>query len=176
MTDAAMRQKREIVLWAAALVLGLWLIWRGYARVDALVLVAGMVLAATGFALAAGAIARFRLAAAGPAPGVVLIDEGRIGLFGPMGGGFVDLSTLASVAVSGRPGAEDRAWLLGAEDGSTLVIPFGAVGAERIPDALASLPGLDLAAAAEGAGPIWRAERRERTPLARDGIGSGNSP
>ncbi|MBP7242889.1 hypothetical protein [Amaricoccus sp.] len=166
MTDEAARQKREIVLWTLALCLGLWLIWRGYVRVDALVLVAGMVLAATGFALAAGAIARFRLAAEGPAPGVVLIDEGRIGVFGPTGGGFIDLSTLALVAVSGQPGSGDRAWTLRGEDGTTLVIPFGAVGAERIPDALASLPGLDLAAAAEGAGPIWQADGRVR-PLLR---------
>ncbi|MBP7001915.1 hypothetical protein [Amaricoccus sp.] len=165
MTEAAERAKREVVIWGAALALGLWLVWRGYVRVDVLVLVAGMVLAATGFALAAGAIARLRLAATAPEPGVVLIDEGRIGVFGPTGGGFVDLSTLAAVAVSGDPGGAGRAWVLRSEDGGVLVIPFGAVGAERIPDALASLPGLDLAAAAERAGPVWQAEGRERRRL-----------
>jgi hypothetical protein len=153
----AFARRREAILWAAALVLGLWLIWRGYVRVDALVLVAGMILAATGFALLVGAIARLRLAAGGPGPGVVLIDEGRIGLLGPTGGGFADLSTLAAVEVSGRPGTQDRAWVLHAEDGSTLVIPFGAAGADRLPDALSALPGLDLAAAADREGPVWQA-------------------
>lgn len=157
MSDAARRHKLEIVLWCIALVLGAWLVRRGYMRVDPLVLVAGLFLAAAGFALAAGAIARLRLSASAPAPGVVLIDEGRIGMFGPAGGGFVDLSTLVAVSVTGAPGGEDRAWVLRGEDGSDLVIPFGALGAERIPDALAALPGLDLAAAAERAGPIWRA-------------------
>lgn len=156
--DPVGRAKREVLLWALALGFGMWLIWRGYVRVDVLVLAAGMAFAAAGFALLRGALARLRLAAATPAPGVVMIDEGRIGVFAPAGGGFIDLSALVSVAVAGRPGAADRAWILGAEDGSVLAIPFGAVGAERLPDALAALPGLDLAAAAEREGPIWRAE------------------
>lgn len=158
MADPVARAKREVLLWAAALGLGLWLIWRGYVRVDVLTLAAGVAFAAAGFALLAGALARLRLAATAPAPGVVTIDEGRIGLFAPAGGGFVDLSALVSVAVAGRPGAADRAWILRAEDGGALAIPFGAVGAERLPDALSALPGLDLAAAGEREGLVWRAE------------------
>jgi hypothetical protein len=157
---AAVRRWREVLIWGAALALGLALVWRGYARVEPLALVAGLATAATGFALLRGALARRRLAAAAPGPGVVTIDEGRIGLLGPAGGGYVDLPALASVAVAGRPGAADRAWVLRAEDGAALVIPFGAVGAERLPDALAALPGVDLAAAGARGGVVWRAPGR----------------
>ncbi len=148
---------REAIVWASVLVLGLGLIWRGYARVEIGTLVAGMVAAASGLALLRGARARMRLAAP-PGPGVAVVDEGRIALFGPAGGGFVDLADLASVEVAGE--AEARAWLLRTAAGGALVVPFGAVGAERIPDALAALPGFDLSAAGERSGVVWRAEAR----------------
>jgi hypothetical protein len=153
---AAFGRWREVALWGAALVAGLGLIWRGYARIEPLALVVGIGLAATGFALMRGALGRIRLAATAPGPGVVVVDEGRIGLLGPAGGGFVDLPALTSVAIDGPPGAPDRTWLLRAEDGTALAIPFGAVGAERLPDALSLLPGIDFAAAERGAAVVWR--------------------
>jgi len=173
---AALARRREVLLWGAALVLGIGLIWRGYARLEPLTLVAGMALAATGFALARGALGRMRLAATAPGPGVVVIDEGRIGLLGPAGGGFVDLPALVSVAIAGPPGAPDRAWLLQSEDGGALVVPFGAVGAERLPDALAALPGIDFAAADRGAAVVWRrsAGPGRRIGRATNGDGLGH--
>lgn len=171
---AALGRRREVLLWGAALVLGLGLIWRGYARLEPLTLVAGMALAATGFALGRGALGRLRLAAVAPGPGVVVIDEGRIGLMGPAGGGFVDLPALTSVAIDGPPEAPGRAWVLRAEDASLLVIPFGAVGAERLPDALSALSGIDFAAADRGAAVVWRraaapGRRIARAPNDRSG-------
>lgn len=147
---------REASIWAGALALGLLLVWRGLAREEALVLVGGLALAWIGFALLRGALGRMRLAAP-PGPGVAVVDEGRIGIWGPQGGGFVDLPALVAVEVSGAPGAADRAWVLRSEDGSVLVIPFGAAGAERLPDRLAALPGIDFGAAGRGAeGAVWR--------------------
>lgn len=147
---------REPGLWGGALLLGLLLLWRGYARVEPLVFLLGLALAATGLALLRGALARMRFGDAPAEPGIVAIDEGRIGLMGPEGGGFVDLSDLVSVEVRGR--APHRAWVLVAEDGARLVAPFGAVGAEALPDTLAALPGIDLDAACRGEGRIWTRE------------------
>lgn len=160
----AVARVREPLVWGAALVLGLGLAWRGYARIEPLALVAGTAIAVAGLALLRGALDRRRLAAAAPRPGVVVIDEGRVGLLGPAGGGFVDLPSLVSVAVTGAPGAVDRAWVLVAEDAPELVIPFGAAGAERLPDALAALPGIDFAAADVPGAVLWR--RRAAAPFA----------
>jgi hypothetical protein len=92
-----------------------------------------------------------------PGPGVAVVDEGRIEVWGPQGGGFVDLPTLVSVEVTGAPGTAKRAWVLRSEDGSILVVPFGAAGAGRLPDALAALPGIDFEAAGrQPEGTIWR--------------------
>lgn len=162
---AAFARWREAILWGAALALGLGLVWRGYARVELLTLVAGMALAATGFALLRGALGRMRLAATEAGPGVVVVDEGRIGLLGPTDGGFVDLPALVSVAIAGAPGDPGRAWVLRAEDGSGLVIPFGAVGADALPDALAALPGIDFAAADHGGATVWRRSAPEAPRL-----------
>lgn len=150
------RRWRESLIWAAVLALGLSLVWRGLARGEVLAPVGGLALAGTGFALLRGALGRMRLVAA-PGPGVAVVDEGRIGVWGPQGGGFVDLQALVAVEVSGGPGAADRAWVLRSEDGSVLVIPFGAAGAERLPDGLAALPGIDFGVAARGVdATIWR--------------------
>ena len=153
---AALHRRREALVWGATLALGLALIWRGYARVQPLAFAAGIAAAVAGFALLRGALARMRLAAAAEAPGVVVVDEGRIGLYGPQGGGFVDLAALVAVEVEGGPERPDRAWVLRAEDGAALAIPFGAAGAEALPDALAALPGIDFAAADRDGATLWR--------------------
>ena len=150
----ALQRRRESLVWAVTLAVGLALMWRGYARVEPLVFTAGLGASLVGLALLRGARARLRLGSAAAAPGVVVIDEGRIGLFGPQGGGFVDLAALVAVEVADGP---VRTWVLYAEDGAVLRVPFGATGAERIPDALAALPGLDLATA-DRDGPLWRRE------------------
>ncbi len=152
----ALGRRREALVWGAALALGLALLWRGYARVEPLSFVVGIAVAVAGFALLRGALARMRLAGAAAAPGVVVIDEGRIGLLGPEGGGFVDLAALVAVEIAGGPGRRDRAWVLRGEDGGALVIPFGAVGAAALPDALAALPGIDLDAAGAAGATVWR--------------------
>lgn len=152
---AILVRRREALTWGAVLALGLLAAWRGYLRYDLVLLAGGTLAAAAGVALLRLALLRDRLRSA-PEPGVVLVDEGRIGLLGPEAGGFVDLDGLLEVAVTGAP---DRAWRLTGEEG-VLVVPFGALGAETLPDVLAKLPGIDLEAAARGPAVIWR--RRSR--------------
>ncbi len=98
--------------------------------------------------------------------GVVVIDEARIAYFGPRGGGFVDLPSIVGVEIVTRPHVppdSTHAWVLSAEDGTRLVIPIGAEGADRLFDALSPLPGIDFdagvaAVAARGPGraTMWR--------------------
>lgn len=152
---AGLRRWAEPAIWMGTLGFGLSLLWRGYARLEIVVFVAGMLLTAIGYALLRGAVVRLRLRPTASAPGVVAIDEGRIGHFGPLGGGFVDLPNLVSVSIVGAPGAPQRAWHLLAEDGAALWIPFGAVGAEELIDALSALPGIDFSAADERGATIW---------------------
>ncbi len=138
---------REAFAWSAALAVGLWLMWRGYAQPEPLQFVVGLVLALAGFGLLRGALRRLRLGIDELGEGVVVIDEARIGFYGPRGGGFVDLPTVVAVHVS--PMGAGHAWLIDAEDGTRLAIPAGARGAEGLVDALGALPGIDFDAAAE---------------------------
>jgi hypothetical protein len=85
----------------------------------------------------------------------VEVDEGRISYFGPRGGGFVDIASVTRVELATRPHllpGTGHAWVLTADDGTQLTIPLGAQGAERLPDALSPLPGLDLGAGAAALG------------------------
>lgn len=88
----------------------------------------------------ANAIARARLRTTGAGTGIVLVDEGRIGHFGPDSGGFVDIDALAIVRVSGVPGA--RYWELLHDDGPAMHIPTDARDADQLVDFLASLEGV----------------------------------
>ena len=160
---AGLRLWRESILWAATLALGLWLVWRGYARLAPLGFTLGLLLTATGTGLLRGALRRARLARAEPGIGVVTVDEARIGYFGPLGGGFADLPALTAVEIIQAPAP---AWRLTSEDGSRLVIPMGAAGADRLADALSALPGIDLdRALATGGHPratLWRRTATKR--------------
>lgn len=164
---AAFARWREPIVWGGVIVLGVAAVWRGLALGGPLLVVAGLLIAGLGLGLFIGALRRRAFRAETAGPGVVAIDEGRIGYLGPKDGGYVDLPTLVEVAITGGPGARDRAWLLRAEDGTRLVIPFGALGAERLPDALAALPGFDLGpgAAAPGLAHPGRVALWRRDPV-----------
>jgi hypothetical protein len=163
---AALHRWREPLAWGAVLAAGLLLIWRGYAGLAPGPLMLGLLMAGAGATLLRAAIRRIRLTAQVPGEGVVVIDEGRIAYLGPFGGGVVDLPRLTRVELT------PASWILAADDGTRLVVPRGAVGAERLPDALTPLPGLDLDSAAEEtalAGPVlvWQAPRTPRPELPR---------
>ncbi|MCE6951194.1 hypothetical protein LAZ40_07405 [Cereibacter sphaeroides] len=137
---AALRRWREPAAAALAVAAGLWLASLGGWL---MVPVGGVVtLAAAGWALTA--LRRMRFVRAGEAPGVVEVDEGQVGYLGPTFGGFValdDMQELRLVALNGQ-----RLWRLRQVDGQVLMIPTGARGAERLFDAFATLPGLDMKA------------------------------
>ena len=86
------------------------------------------------------------------APGVVEVDEGQVGYFGPGDGGFVglpDLVELRLISLKGR-----RMWRLKQADGQALLVPVDAAGAERLFDAFASLPGMDTQALVAALDPV----------------------
>jgi len=140
-----LRPWREALVWGAVTAAGCWLVLRSLAPFAPLGALLGAAVALGGGALLRAAFRRVALGADKAAAGIVEVDEGRIAYFAPQGGGFADIPTLERVEIvaTGRSG---HAWLLTSEDGSRLAIPLGAAGAERIPDALAALPGIDLGA------------------------------
>lgn len=90
------------------------------------------------------AVQRRRFAGAGgPGPGVVELVEGRIGYFGPAGGGFMALDDLTEIRLVPHEG--ERAWLLCGRGCADLVVPLGAEGDEVLFDAFVTLPGLTAA-------------------------------
>jgi hypothetical protein len=163
---ASLRPWREAVTWAAVLGAGLWMTWRGYSLLAPLTFVVGLALVATGIGLLPPALRRARLAREPLDEGVVVIDEWRIAYLGPRGGGVIDLQSVVRVEIVTRPHvppASGHAWVLSAEDGTQLVVPLGAAGADRLFDALNPLPGIDFDAGAEavaarrpGRAVVWR--------------------
>jgi hypothetical protein len=137
--SAALWRAREVIAALGAGSVGLWLIWLGgylLAPVGMIVLVFAAVWMVT-------ALRRMRFAQAVMAPGVVEVDEAQIGYMGPSFGGYValpELTELRLVTMYGR-----RMWRLKQDDGQALLIPVDAAGAERLFDAFASLPGMDMA-------------------------------
>lgn len=156
----ALYRWREVIAAAVAAAAGLWLMSRG-----------GMLLGALGGATTLAAVGtgwmawrRLRFAGDSDAPGVVEVDEGQIGWFGPGIGGFVALADLAEIGLVTV--ARMRCWRFRQTDGQVLLIPVAARGADRLYDALTALPGLDGSAlvAALDAGldrpVIWRRSAR----------------
>jgi hypothetical protein len=144
---AGARRWREVIAAGAFGAFGLWLVWLGgYVLFPAglLVLVAAAIWALT-------ALRRMRFAQGVHAPGVVEVDEGQIGYLGPTFGGYVaipELAELRLVTMYGR-----RMWRLKQADGRTVLIPVDATGSDRLFDAFASLPGMDMGALMVALGP-----------------------
>ena len=137
---ALIRRTHEIIWAAAIMAFGLWLTWLG----GYLLVPAGCLVMALGAFLAVMAWRRMRFAQDIHAPGVVEIDEGQIGYLGPTIGGYVSLPELAEVRLITLRGR--RLWRLKQTDGQTILIPVDALGADRLFDAFASLPGMDTGA------------------------------
>lgn len=137
---AAIWKLRELIAAGGVALVGAWLMALG----GFLLLPIGIVLVvlAAGFGLLG--LRRLRFAQKGSAPGVVDLDEGQISYFGPAFGGAVsvpELMELRLVTAGGR-----RLWRLKQNDGQALLIPVEAVGAEKLFDAFAALPGMDTQA------------------------------
>lgn len=145
----ALLRTREAIVWTALTALGLYLLARSLAPFAPVLLGFGLMVTFTGLALLVSVLQRMAFRVETPGEGLVEIDEGRISYFGPRTGGSVGLTALVRVEIASRPHVPPDsgfAWILTADDGSRLVIPLGASGADRLPDALSPLPGLHLAA------------------------------
>lgn len=153
---AGLARWREVIASAAALTIGGWLLWLG----GWFLMPLGVVVCVLAVAWGLIAVRRLRFLRGVAAPGMVEVDEGQIGYFGPTFGGFVALSDLSEVRLSVLHGA--RHWRLKTTAGEVLLVPVGAAGAEKLYDAFAVLPGIDMArlAAALDRGaetlPLWR--------------------
>lgn len=142
---AHLTRQREAYVAALALAASLWIGTRG-----------GWVLAALGLclaALAAGwlvlALRRARFARPVSDPGVVDLDEGRIGYWGIGGGmlgGTMALEDLVEIRLLLLK--DSQFWRLKSRDGQALLVPVAAVGSEKLFDAFAGLPGIDMGAMA----------------------------
>lgn len=152
--------KRTLSRWSevlAALAAGLFGLW--VARLGGVVMLGlGLLIlaASAGLALIAWRRLRFRMEIA--APGVVSVDEGRIGYMGPVMGGSVDLAELVQIEVLDVGGTR-RCWRLRQADGQTLLVPLAAAGADALYDHFAALPGMEtraLMAALEGEAVVAR--------------------
>lgn len=161
---AALARWREVIAATATGIFGLWVAsFGGYLLVPA-----GGLIAVASLAWGIVAFRRLRFETPVHAPGLVEVDEGQVGYFGPTFGGMVALADLDELRLTEWHGV--RQWRLRTGDGQVLLIPEGAKGTERLFDAFATLPGIDLAAltrahAAAGAPaePVWR---RARAPAA----------
>jgi hypothetical protein len=151
----ALSRNREVIAAAGAGTVGLWLVWLGgYFLIP---VGAALVALAAGWGLIAVRRLRFRRDIA--APGIVEVDEGQIGYLGPAFGGYVALADLDDLRL-GTFG-DQRQWRLRTTDGQVLLVPVAAEGAERLADAFAALPGIDMALLARAlddpaiTGPLW---------------------
>lgn len=90
-------------------------------------------------AIAGAQRAMFRHGAGGP--GVVKLVERRVGYFGPLTGGAMDMDDVTALSI--EPNALPAAhWILQDGKGQELAIPVNAEGAEVLFDAFSSLPGI----------------------------------
>ncbi len=133
---AALSRWRGVLLSAALLALGLMIAWRSFG----LIVWLGAAIALTGAVSLIAAAQRMRFAAGSDGPGVVEIDEGAIGYFGPLGGGVVARSELTSLAIdrTGKPAH----WALSQPGQDDVMIPLTAEGAAALFDVFAALPGM----------------------------------
>ncbi len=137
---AALWRLREVFAAAAFAAAGAWFMVLGGLVLTPLGI--GIIVLAAGLGLLAWR--RLRFAQSGEAPGVVEMDEGQISYFGPGSGGAVALRELVELRLMTQQGR--RIWRLKQQDGQVLLIPVEAMGAERLFDAFASLPGMDSGA------------------------------
>ncbi|MFD0859950.1 hypothetical protein [Roseovarius aquimarinus] len=100
----------------------------------------GCAIAALGAVSLVAALQRMRFAGGSGGPGVVEIDEGAIGYFGPLGGGVIARSEMTALALdrTGRPAH----WALSQPGQEDVMIPLTAAGADVLFDVFAALPGM----------------------------------
>ena len=121
------------------------------------------------------AIARARLEGVKQGPGVVMVEERRIGYMGPEHGGFAALEALILVEIvtTGEgPFQDDLFWVLHQSGEPPLIIPGSADGAAGLLDAFEALPGFSypnvtaaMASTEDRRFVLWRREPGPGAPL-----------
>ncbi|KAA2314580.1 hypothetical protein DL237_07435 [Pseudooceanicola sediminis] len=132
----AITRWREALLGALVAAVGLWWMLISYGLVfwiSAVILIAGLAMTIAGVQRG-----RFRTLAGGP--GVVRIDEGQIGYFGPFTGGAVALSEITCLTLD--PTVTPPLWKLSQIGQPDVLIPLNAEGADGLFDVFAALPGI----------------------------------
>jgi len=152
---------REVAAAAGAALAGLWLLSLG----GWILRPFGLTLAVLAIGWGVIALRRMRFQRGVAAPGMVDVDEGQVGYLGPTFGGYLSLRELTEIRLIDLYGK--RHWRIRQADGQVLLIPIAAQGAEKLFDAFAVLPGIDmsrLAAALDApgeAGVIWSRSGRD---------------
>lgn len=152
----------ESVAAAVLAAAGLWFLWRGFSRFNAVLELIGLVLLVLGAAAFWASYQRTRFARAKQGPGLVEVTERQISYLTPFGGDSIDLDAMTRLEL--RSGIDQqRSWVLTQTAGPTLFIPVNAAGADRLFDAFSALPNMDsarLVAAVNATGDqrdvIWR--------------------
>ena len=135
-----LRRWREVIIAGVVTALGLWVALQG----GPVLLIAGLLIAALGAALAVTGLRRLHFMQDINDPGLVQVVEGQITYFGPTEGGFAGLSSLTEIALTQHGGR--RCWRLANEGGEVLFIPTAAEGTDALFDAFSGLPGLETPA------------------------------
>ena len=132
---------RDVIAGSGVVALGLWwglgsfgiLKWLGY----------GLIVLGVGWTLAGIQRARFRQGDSGP--GVVTVRERRLGYFGPLDGGVIDVEDLTALELD-PTSYPAPSWVLKGIGGQRITIPVDAKGAEALFDIFAALPQIDTEA------------------------------
>jgi hypothetical protein len=156
---------REALIGAGIMMLGLY--W-GFGVTPGVLSWVGYLLVLLAAALLFAGLQKGRARIGGGGPGVVQVVERRVGYFGPLNGGLVDVDAITSLSFD--PTEQPPHWVITHEAGPALHIPVNAEGADVLFDVFSSLPGLApgrIASAArhDGRQPIvlWRrADLRQR--------------
>lgn len=131
------RRNGEALAMIALLICSAWVATRG----GPVLLVMGAVMGLLALALLRSALLRLRFSRRRGDPGMVMVDELRVGYFGPDTGGFFEMGQVRAIDLMTYPtGAH---WTLHGDD-EPLMIPTAAKGAEQLFDVFASLHGFPM--------------------------------
>ncbi len=134
---------REPLVYGVALLGGLRVLWIGYRYESWVMGVLGLGLTGAFVTLLYIALVRAGLRSTTDGPGLVEIDERNITYLAPHLGGTVTIDSIRKIDISpNRVGG--HSWVLYHTEGTPLLIPFAAAGADGLLEAFSALPGMRL--------------------------------
>ncbi|MEL7277477.1 MAG: hypothetical protein AAGK98_13480 [Pseudomonadota bacterium] len=133
---------REPIIWVPVMLSSLWMLMnaRGFLMIA---LCAVLYAVSTAFLLVSVQRVRFRQATA--SAGVVVIDERRVGYFGPVTGGSLEMDELGELELIMAD--NEPQWRLTDKTGQCITVPTAAKGADGLFDLFTALPGFSMDAA-----------------------------